>query len=1650
MSMKDDLSDRTDVEMVKGIQFGLFSHHDIIKGAVCDVRTIDTYDGNVPKNNGLFDHNMGTIDESIICPVDQKRSKVCPGYFGKTDFALPVFNYNFMPYIEKLLKCVCFRCSALLINKYDPAIIKELEGKKGFNRFVAVTQLAMKSKKKQCLYNSACMVMQPTKYERISTAKMKDKDKDNIVKIKAEFSSSAFAAKDVQREQIFTPLICYNIFRKIKNEDVDFLGFNSSESRPEWMIITSLPIPPPNVRPSIRQSDNQRSEDDLSFGLSMIIKANKQLKALVEGNGKEKSINEYQGCLQYHVATYMNNEIPGVMGTRQRSSYRPLKAIAQRLKGKEGRMRGNIMGKRVDYSARAVISVDPNINIDEFGIAERIAMILTFPEIVTPYNIKSLQKAIRNGVKTYPGASSVNKRSTGISYNLKHADVQKVANELEMGDIVHRHLIDGDICLFNRQPTLHRMSMMGHKIKVLKGNTFRLNITDCDPYNADFDGDEMNVHCPQSQQTLEELRQLTLVPTQMISPGKSSPVLYLVQDTLLGGYLMTQSHVILRKNDIHNLLSFNDAYNGYLPEPAGQLHGESYWTGKQVFSMIIPDVTIMDLKAIKIKRGEIVDGYLDKKSLGDNSGGLVHQIYNTFGVVETTDFLNHSQNLVTRWITDHSFSISYKDCVIPAKDHKVIRDMVKKRIKEAHELIQKAQQGLYMPDLDDIYKAKKLELDIVSIVNKAGEEIKQYVVENIKDNAFFVEGPKGAGAQGKEEHFQQIIGCLGQQDFQGGRIPFGFTSRTLPHFHRYDLSPDSGGFARNSFGKGVGPSEMFFVAMSGRLSNISKSITTADSGYTSRKYIKATEDLKVNYDFTVRNAYNMIVQFSYGDDNYDPTKIEKMSIKMFEYNDDQMKHHYEYDPTMMSERSYWETFMTKQAIEEMMADPQYVDKLNGEYKQMMTDRNALRNVYFKNARLVSGAQCYTPVNLYRLIQSNLVKFNIQPYQLSDLSPIYVMEKYNAMLDSVLKYMPEKKNNVLVQQILFRSFLSSKRMIKEFRINKLMFDYLIEIVRHKIIDSFVQPGEMVGVIAAQTLGESSTQLTMNAFHTAGSASGSTITKGLPRLREIIQITKNLKQQTMHVYLTPEYSNSKDNAKKAMAKIAYTKLKDLLTHSEVIYNAGNTLTDDDEDREFMRSYKEFNALFGMEEENPASFSPWTLRLVFDKEAMMNRKITVHEVQEIIKESSHNDKDIECIFSDDNASEIVMRIRVKNDGKSEYYELMRDFEKSLVELKLRGIKNITSVDPDEGNIVKFDADGTAKDTKEWILVTGGSNMVDILCEDGVDSTRTITNDIVEFYEIFGIEAARSLLFHEFMAVYEDKTVPRHVKIMADVMTYRGKLMQIDRHGLNRNSEVGPIGKAAFEETTNVLVKAALFAEKDNMRGVSANIMMGQFAPCGTCSFDIIMDEEKLSEIATNGYELTPDFEEDDVNPDDVDATFTTTFVDHERDEEVDDADFSFGFGMEKTKEYKLERKVGAASRVTVFNNSGSPNAVAATEASSSSALAKVATESHQATEMGELNLGEVALEEHEAAVEETPLNEMTLEEHPVEEEKPASKSKSKSKSASKSKSKKAAEEVEEEEPIPAPAPEPIPDMSERLVKATVAIKKPATKKKVVVIKK
>ena len=461
-----------------GIQFSVLSPDEIRNMSVAEITSRDTYENNKPKIGGLFDPRMGILEPGFICPTDGLDYINTPGYFGHLELAKPVYYIQYLNIVIKILRCVCFKCSKLLIckEKHKHILEKSNEG-----RWSYVFQNASKIQTCGQETKGGCGCIKP-KYI-----------KDGFATIYADWTGKDknYDGNEEDLKTKITPELALKILRRISDVDVDFMGFSSTWSRPDWMICQVLAIPPPAVRPSVKHDSQQRSEDDITHILSNIFKTNKTLQEkLAAGNVAENVIDDWTNLLQYYIATQVDNKIPGVAAVAQRSG-RPLKSIKERLNGKVGRVRGNLMGKRVDFSARSVITADPNIGIAELGVPLKIAKNITKPVVVNDSNRNFLMKLIENGPNQHPGAKILEKKN-GESISLRYVNIKNVI--LENGDIVHRHMMDGDAVLFNRQPTLHRMSMMCHRAKIMKvGDTFRMNVADTKPYNADFDGDRF---CP--------------------------------------------------------------------------------------------------------------------------------------------------------------------------------------------------------------------------------------------------------------------------------------------------------------------------------------------------------------------------------------------------------------------------------------------------------------------------------------------------------------------------------------------------------------------------------------------------------------------------------------------------------------------------------------------------------------------------------------------------------------------------------------------------------------------------------------------------------------------------------------------------------------------------------------------------------------------------------------------------------------------------------------------------------------------------------------------------------------------------------------------------------------------------------------------------
>ena len=448
------------VSKVVGIQFSILSPDEIRKSSVAEIISRDTYINNKPVIGGLFDPRMGVLEPGLICPTDGLDYMQTPGYSGHIELSRPVFYIQYLNTIQKVLRCVCFKCSKLLVSKEK---FKQALKIQGDARWKYVFALASKMKRCGEDTEDGCGCLQPNKIR-----------KEGLATIYAEWKGEEAESEPIVVK--LTPEMVLKIFKRISDEDVSFMGFSPVYSRPDWMICQVMQVPPPAVRPSVKHDSQQRSEDDLSHILVNIIKTNKTLQEKIQANAPANVIDDWTTVLQYYVATQVDNKIPGVASVAQRSG-RPLKSIKDRLTGKGGRMRGNLMAKRVDFSARSVITADPNISIRELGIPMKVAKNITKPVYVNKINKDFLTKLVRNGPDEWPGAKMLQKKN-GESITLKYY-LDRNSIVLEVGDIVHRHMMDGDAVLFNRQPTLHRMSMMCHIARIMKrGDTFRMNVAD--------------------------------------------------------------------------------------------------------------------------------------------------------------------------------------------------------------------------------------------------------------------------------------------------------------------------------------------------------------------------------------------------------------------------------------------------------------------------------------------------------------------------------------------------------------------------------------------------------------------------------------------------------------------------------------------------------------------------------------------------------------------------------------------------------------------------------------------------------------------------------------------------------------------------------------------------------------------------------------------------------------------------------------------------------------------------------------------------------------------------------------------------------------------------------------------------------------------
>ena len=1483
MSLSREIRYTEDVGRVKNVQFGILSPERILKQSVCEITKSYRHQDDITSNNKygtLHDPRMGTNDRAIKNPLSKLTVKYDPGHFGHINLPKPIMPVHFMEFIIKVLNAVCFRCSAIRIEKTEKQI-NEIKKRKRQKRMEYIDPIVKRQK--------VCPICKA--------------DLPGVREMKNAISSIEVVnggdCPKFEKSSILNAEMVLRIFKLINDEDCELIGYDPVLSRPEWMVWTVFPVPPLSMRPSIKDETTGKSDDDdLTIKLNDILKSCEELRNLL-GNEKENvsdktdmsnRISEWWNCLTYHVSTYIDNDerngntLSNGMPTSKSRNGRQLKTLRSRIKSKNGHIRQNLMGKRVDHSARTVITGDPNMSINELGVPVDIANNLAYPETVNKYNIGYLNNLLQRGkVKWIIENTKINPQTIDVEFLRKSGKQPKPIKE---GNIVWRYLQDGDIVFFNRQPTLHRMSMMAHKAVILEGKSFRLNGSCTSPYAADFDGDEMNMHVPISEACRYELEHLTIVSTQIVSPQGSKPVIGLIQDSLLAWHLITKrnnniplsvfmdikglwvdSNISSTKTDTIDL-GTHDFISNVLPNitlfKKGDSFSEEDLTDETINSEYIKicrrfgnkleninqKAKIKKIKELKNKSAIIVEngnyksGIFDTKQLGKGAnGGLIHATWKDCGHLRTQKFIDTLNKVATNWLLYEGFSVGLKDMrIYNKKSEEEIENAVLKGFKESEQLIQRLYTGEIKALVTNSVRMQ-FEKDIATKLQNV-----RTVADSITNNAIELDNRMDmmitAGSKGSKNNTISIISMLGQQNIDGIRIQDTMDHRPLPFFEKDAVHPVARRFIRNSHYSGLNPVEYLYHAMEGRLGVISTAINTAETGYIHRKLIKVMEDLKVYYDGTVRNAHNVVIQPMYGYDGFDGSKIEKQEL----FNDEN-----EFDTIYIASEDDYEKFMTEEAYESINETNKIV--LQDEISWLKVDM-----IYCKTNHI---SYVESPVNYNRIIKDVIHKYNLKNMKKCTISTVDIVNKVNSLFDYLIMDDYKEINEIIQRgfKVLTRQRLASKILMKH-KFNQEALEYLIEQIKFMYIDSVINPGELVGIIAAQSIGEPCTQLTLDSFHNTGLSKGTNVAGGIPRIKELMENSKDMRTPSVNivvkkqVYEMIESSNIKESNVLIQKKIqdianyiSQVKLVDIIDKNydiETFYDISDKNSVEQQDQTMLSEfYKYYEIVTGNEYiQVPNNI---VIRFVLDNYKMYTNNFLTGEIKYAIESKYPN---YQVIISNDNANNVVLRVRTDQTDT-------RKVTRQIKDVIIRGVSKINRVvvqsekSKDNNNWLIDD---------EWLIQTEGTNLATILTINEVDKYKTLSNKVEEVYELFGVEAARAVLLNEIYNVLKNNATisMRHLELLCDSMTYRGYIISVSIHGVKK-IDSGPLARASFEESTNELTKAAVYHENDNMNGVSANVMFGQYLKAGTTDFELLLDENM---VLNNEYEESYEEEVADVD--------------------------------------------------------------------------------------------------------------------------------------------------------------------------------------------
>mmetsp|Transcript_151744 Transcript_151744/g.263752 ORF Transcript_151744/g.263752 Transcript_151744/m.263752 type:complete len:1553 (+) Transcript_151744:163-4821(+) len=1469
--MKEIVKEQFCHYQVDKVDFGALDPDEIARYAEIEVLNREFYDlaTRTPISYGPVDRRMGPPFKHEVCGTCGQKLEECNGHFGFVRLALPIFHVGYFNHTYQILQSLCKACGRLLLAPESrPRFLNRLRRANTDQFQISALHKRVREeckKVRHCPYCGAYNAAMkkgsgiPLLVKHQVGAAYKGTPDEVSQAFKDSFQESSLQNRELEAyvekaHEDVNPLNAYNLLENMTPQDRELLGIVD----PTRLLVTSVPVPPTQLRPTVHMGDAGMAEDDLTHQISEIIDANAALRNNIERGNPTRNVMEAWQFLQEKAALYVNSEAAGL----QLPKGRPIRSICTRLKGKEGRFRGNLSGKRVDFSGRTVISPDPNVSVEEVVVPTWVAKRMTFPERVCEASITRLREAVQRGPEEHPGACFV-KKPDGSGKFLGYLPKRfrtKVADELQCGDLVERHMRDGDIVLFNRQPSLHRLSIMAHKAKVMHGRTFRFNECVCGPYNADFDGDEMNLHLPQTEEARAEALQLMGVRDGLVTPKSGEVAICATQDFLTASFLLTQKNVFLSRDKFCQICcTVTDGLEHVELPPPAILKPCELWTGKQVYNVLLrpnrhcgvlvnlevpeKNYTKKDQSMCKddgwviFRNSELISGNLGKKVLGGAKSGLFFRLIRDNSREAAIMCMGRLAKVTSRWLASRGFTIGIDDVTAHAGVKQEKRRITREKYAVVDERIKEYREGTIQ-----LKAGCNAEQTLEAMVNGELGRIRDLVGGMCEEKLQFMNKPRimaQCGSKGSPINLCQMMACVGQQNVGGRRIKDGFVNRTLPHFLKDSKEPKARGFVDNSFYSGLEPTEFFFHTMAGREGLVDTAVKTAETGYMQRRLIKALEDLSLKYDLTVRTSAGDVVQFIFGDDGMNPARMEGSSSKPLDF--EYVMQHVQYvlrpprrfiDGTL--QRS-WVGNGTKAGASRGVAKRR---RLNGAQDSEDMQTPALLPVPQISARSTSAV----PRTADELKDEGYRSVPLLPQELRDLAGPYaecfsafVRQTHgSAELDlsaiegDLANFIRRLASSVAEKRTLLKvEPADTPESAEKARANSAVEDsaereamlsladagmcptqYELEAFVNRCAIKYVQaqlmPGEAVGAVAAQSIGEPATQMTLKTFHFAGVASMN-VTLGVPRIKEIINAAKSISTPIITCHLNERYSEV--TARIIQGRIQATKLGDVTLYYKEVYD-------------------------------PALGSFISVKIDLDT----IRKLQLELVMEDIKEALMKPKNVSGIRLGVKDVVIVKKDKLRvyppqrhatgNAGRMLYFHLQA-LKSALPHVVIKGLPSAKRA------VINKDEDKKEKVLKYHLLVEG-YGLRDVMNIPGIEANHTKSNHVMEVEKVLGIEAARATIMKEIdmtMGSHGISVDARHIQMLGDCMTYRGQVLGINRYGIAR-MRTSALYLASFERTNDHIFDAAVHQRSDPVTGVSECIILGTTVKLGTGLFKLLYD--------------------------------------------------------------------------------------------------------------------------------------------------------------------------------------------------------------------